>query len=43
MTAEEAKTYGLIDDVVTRPPENTNDKKSDDGDQSSNTELKLIE
>ena len=42
MTAEEAKTYGLIDDVVTRPPENTNDKKSD-GDQSSNTELKLIE
>ncbi|MBR1729254.1 MAG: ATP-dependent Clp endopeptidase proteolytic subunit ClpP [Selenomonadaceae bacterium] len=42
MTAEEAKAYGLIDDVVTRPPENTNDKKSD-GDQSSNTELKLIE
>ena len=43
MTAEEAKAYGLIDDVVTRPPENNSDKKSDDGDQSSNTELKLIE
>ena len=43
MTAEEAKAYGLIDDVVTRPPENNSDKKSDDGDQSSNAELKLIE
>ena len=41
MTAQEAKEYGLIDDVVSRPPtavpedDDNNDKNSDD-------ELRLI-
>ena len=36
MTAEEAKAYGLIDDVVTRPPKDTND------DEKNSTELKKV-
>ena len=36
MTAQEAKSYGLIDDVVTRPP---SDKESD---KESKTELKKV-
>ena len=36
MTAEEAKAYGLIDDVVTRPPKDTDD------DDKNTTELKKV-
>ena len=36
MTAEEAKAYGLIDDVVTRPPKDTED------DEKNDTELKKV-
>jgi len=34
MTAEEAKTYGLIDDVITRPKETKESKKSDESDKN---------
>ena len=41
MTAEEAKAYGLIDAVVTRPPTDTENKESKETKESS-TELKKV-